>query len=211
MNAQSGISNRIAAIVVGAMVSLGLTSAPALAAPILLTDSAGQLIGADGVLIDGSLFDVRFVDGTCVDLFGGCDEESDFAFGGNPSGAEAAANALLNLVFQDVAAGDFDSDPTLTNGCSFAQCSVFIPFAVDTAASLVIVSQAINAMFSNAVDASGPLSTFADTTPNTNTVFAVFQPSAPPAVIPLPGAAWLFLSAAFGLWGVRRRRLAQHA
>jgi hypothetical protein len=55
-------------------------------------------------------------------------------------GTEAAANALLDLVFQDVAAGDFDSDPTLTNGCSFAQCSVFIPFAVDTAASLVIVS-----------------------------------------------------------------------
>ena len=40
----------------------------------------GQLMGASGVLVDGNPYDVEFVDGTCIDLFSGCDEASDFTF-----------------------------------------------------------------------------------------------------------------------------------
>ena len=38
----------------------------------------GELVGASDVLVDGTLYDVKFQDGTCVDLFDGCDEVSDF-------------------------------------------------------------------------------------------------------------------------------------
>ena len=31
----------------------------------------GQLMGASGVLVDGSLYDVQFLDGTCIDLYSG--------------------------------------------------------------------------------------------------------------------------------------------
>ena len=33
----------------------------------------GQLIRAENVSIDGRLFDISFVDGSCEGLFGGCD------------------------------------------------------------------------------------------------------------------------------------------
>ena len=40
----------------------------------------GQLMGASGVDVGGSLYDVQFLDGTCIDLYSGCDDVSDFTF-----------------------------------------------------------------------------------------------------------------------------------
>ena len=37
-------------------------------------DGAGQLTDATGVDVDGSLYHVEFVDGTCAALFVGCDD-----------------------------------------------------------------------------------------------------------------------------------------
>ena len=36
-----------------------------------------QLTGANGVNVNGSLYNVRFADGTCVAIFDGCDSVSD--------------------------------------------------------------------------------------------------------------------------------------
>jgi hypothetical protein len=38
----------------------------------------GILHGASGVLVDGNLYDVQFLDGSCISLYSGCDEDSDF-------------------------------------------------------------------------------------------------------------------------------------
>jgi hypothetical protein len=76
----------------------------------------GILYGASGVDVGGTLYDVEFVDGTCIDLFNGCDELSDFTFK-TEAAAALASLALVDQVFRDVALGDFDSDPLLTNGC----------------------------------------------------------------------------------------------
>ena len=48
-------------------------------APVLIIDATGGLLGATGVLVDGKFYDVDFVDGTCPDVFGVCDE-AHFAF-----------------------------------------------------------------------------------------------------------------------------------
>ncbi len=88
---------------------------------ILNVDASGQLTGATGVevVVDGmtQTFDVIFVDGTCIAVFDGCDENTVFTF---TTTAEAlvASQALLDQVFHDPIGGDFDIHPELTLGCS---------------------------------------------------------------------------------------------
>ena len=80
----------------------------------------GILTGARNVDVGGFFYDVKFVDGTCHDVFAGCDALSDFQFE-TFEGAVAAADALLKQVFVDVpSAGNFDTHPELTFGCTDA-------------------------------------------------------------------------------------------
>jgi hypothetical protein len=94
----------------------------------------GQLMGASGVDVGGTSYDVLFLDGTCSALFNGCDDVSDFTFQ-TLVDASQASQALLDQVFIDSILGDFDSSPDLTNGCdpilyynSNRYCQVFTPF-----------------------------------------------------------------------------------
>ena len=77
--------------------------------------AGGILVGATGVDVNGTLYDVAFVDGTCEALFSGCDELTDFDF--RQQEALVASQALLDQVFLD---GEFllDTNPALTAGCS---------------------------------------------------------------------------------------------
>ena len=68
-------------------VGLVLMASGAQAATLNVVD--GQLMGASDVLVDGNLYDVQFLDGTCIDLYNGCDEISDLTF-------QTEASAKLN-------------------------------------------------------------------------------------------------------------------
>jgi len=99
-----------AAIVV-ALLLLAFNSS-ATAAPILQV-VGGELMGATGVDVGGTLYDVAFVDGSCIGQFSGCDNASaDFAFT-TDSAAFDATLALLDQVFLDGPSGAFDSQPDL--------------------------------------------------------------------------------------------------
>jgi len=104
-------------------------------ADVALDVRGGQLFGASDVPVGDMLFDVEFVDGTCVAVFDGCDESSDFEFA-TLADARLAGEVLLAEVFLDVGLGTFDTDPLLTNGCGpdpdLADCIVLIPYALDT-------------------------------------------------------------------------------
>ena len=76
----------------------------------------GILHGASGVIVDGSSYDVEFLDGTCIALFNGCDDVSDFTFQ-SLAAATLASQALFDQVLLDGPAGNFNSDPDITNGC----------------------------------------------------------------------------------------------
>ena len=107
--------------------SLGLCiafgGAHALAAQLVV--EPGILTGANGVRVGGGLYNVEFVDGTCVALFAGCDSATDFTF--TPSALDAAG-ALLDQVFiDDPQLGAFDSTPALTAGCANPVCYVVTP------------------------------------------------------------------------------------
>ena len=101
--------------------------------------AGGQLMGAFGVDVGGTLYDVEFVEGTCPALFSGCDEASDFPFASQAE-AEVAAAALGEQVFLDGPSGNFDSEPWLTNGCEDPHtCFVYIPVAVESVTNTAVV------------------------------------------------------------------------
>ncbi|MDN4502238.1 PEP-CTERM sorting domain-containing protein [Alteromonadaceae bacterium BrNp21-10] len=91
----------------------------------------GQLMGATGISVNGAHYDVMFLDGTCINIFSGCDEQSDFLF--DASGASEASKQLLQQVLLDVTLGLFDFTPSLTNGCgSQSYCNILTPFELGT-------------------------------------------------------------------------------
>ena len=93
----------------------------------------GFLYGASGVIVDGSSYNVEFLDGTCISLYDGCDSVSDFTFQSEAS-AVLASQALLDQVFLDGPLGMFDTETPLTSTCSlygFFECITWTPFAAD--------------------------------------------------------------------------------
>jgi len=92
-------------------VAITLLVAPS-ASAVTLNVSGGQLFGASGVIVDGIAYDVQFLEGTCIDLYDGCE---DFTFQ-TAAAAEAASQALIDQVFLDGPQGAFDTNPGLTNG-----------------------------------------------------------------------------------------------
>jgi hypothetical protein len=93
----------------------------------------GILHGASGVDVGGTLYDVEFVDGTCLGLFTGCDDVSDFTFQ-TSTAAILASQALLDQVFLDGPSGNFDSNPSLTLGClniSISLCTTVTPHSIN--------------------------------------------------------------------------------
>lgn len=110
------------------------------AAAATLTWSGGQLLGASGIDVGGTFYDVQFVDGACIALFAGCDETSDFTFHTLAETLKASV-ALSVQVFEaahiergytgDPADG-IAWEPSLTSGCFFSlRCLVYTPFQYD--------------------------------------------------------------------------------
>lgn len=101
---------------------------------VVLDIQSGKLMGASGILVNGSSYDVHFTDGTCAGLYGGCDSAADFPFNTQETARDASL-ALLDQVFN--AFPLYDLDPTLTNGCptayfylgaTYAGCTILTPY-----------------------------------------------------------------------------------
>lgn len=92
----------------------------------------GELIGASGVDVGGTLYNVEFLDGTCIDLYSGCDDVSDFTFQVRAD-AQLAALALISQVYggED---STYTDNPYLTRGCeaglsdSRDNCGLLTPY-----------------------------------------------------------------------------------
>lgn len=163
-----------------------------------LVVSGGQLVGATGVDVDGTLYDVEFLEGSCNTLFSGC---TDFDFT-TYAAATLASQALLDQVFLGV----YDADATLTFGIVSAPGHAVtpVPLAQDpTNTTTRVMWRAKN--FSGTTEdvvVSAILLPAWDTNDIPGSVFADWTPSA----VPLPAAAWLFGAAILGLGGLKRKK-----
>lgn len=183
----------VSAAVVASSMFVGMASA----APILQIENA-ILTGVKNIVIDGKLYDVEFVGGSCSQAFAPCDASS-FLFT-TRAGAGAAAQALADQVFLNDSESNSDGLPANTRGCDVTlDCWFFNPYAVD--------GDRVEAVgFHNAVympDAIEWLST--DVTARyTNVTYARW--TAASAAVPEPGSIALMGLAMAGFAFSRRRK-----
>ena len=117
-----------------ALVGLAMMGMAGTANATLIVAGDGTLLGATDVLVDSTLYDVEFVDGSCFDLFDGCDELSDFDFTDEAT-ALLAAQALLDQVM----VGIYDLDPELIFGCGDVRlCQTLTPYALSNTDAAVV-------------------------------------------------------------------------
>lgn len=209
------VRRKITAVVKALAGAVLVTAAgAAYAATPVVTGSGSSLTltGANDVSINGSTYNVEFVDGSCNGLFGGC-SSSNFSFS-DPMVALGAANALLDQVliaFQNV--GNFENSPNLTQGCSDPHaCSIYIPYASSDGTANVAIATNVNAQNNpNNPDgaALGTVAASTDTTGQSQFTYARFTASTGgtpnPSSVPEP-STWLLMMAGFGIAGLALRR-----
>jgi len=178
-----------------------------------LNVSGGMLMGATGVDVNGILFDVKFLDGTCAELYTGCDENTDFPFTNSADLNDivliwAAVTALFDQVLIDSSSGAFDSYPILINGCVLAgACQINTPLFVGSSTEFIPAFGAFNDIaveqgLTTNLDHINEEAVYFNSNPSPlfpsadASVFAVWNQT---TVVPVPPALWLFLSGILGL------------
>lgn len=186
--------------------SLLLSASGAMAAT-LQVDRSGQLIGASGVAVDGALYNVEFLDGTCAEVFGDCTEGATGLPFNDMATALLAGQALVNQVLLDGPLGLFDTRPSLVRGCdSDAPCFTFIPYGFGTGTamdSVLVANHSVNLAVDYAFDSSHDLSLQG----NLNYARFTAAASAPGlAPVPVPAPLLLLLGGVGGLAFLRGAR-----
>lgn len=181
-----------------------VVASSAQAVPTLLIDGGGQLIGADRVDVGGSLYDVRFGNGSCTGLFSGCNNAvDDFAFQTQAEGI-VAAQALLDQVFIDNGSNLFDTEPETILGCSsVSTCQALIPVTLLTGGLLSnVITNNNNSIAGDTASSTLTLQRALSTASNGSRTYAVFTAS---ASVPEPSVIALFSVGLLGTFIAGRR------
>lgn len=174
-------------------------------------NGSGILTGATNVMVQGTAYNVTFVEGSCDSLFNGC---ASFTFNSEAS-ATAASQALLDQVLLDGVGGSFDAYTDLTYGCSQnAFCISLTPFgtevfSIDRYASTVAAVNFSPEIAGNNEDyvGGGYLDPTMDLSNSNQMNYAVWTvaATAPGTELPEPGGIALFGIALLGVAMTRRR------
>lgn len=183
------------AINILAAILMWVASSAMVSAAILTVDVGGQLTGASGVDVDGTDYDVAFLDSTCIALFDNCDAVSDFDFQ-TETQADAATEALFEQVFIDGPLGAFGTMPSLINGLEDSSSDIFFvitPYGFMLSGNLTCSSAGLNSLgLPGFVQGPVCVSPADDLASNDRLVFAVWTPSRiSPIPVPTSGVLWL--------------------
>ncbi len=198
-----------------AFLAAGLCVAVSTNAAVMLQVTAGKLVGASGVVVDGQTYSVSFQDGTCATVFAPCGETGTFPFG-----TEQSALAAMSALQTQVLPGFYDINPDQIVGCGgLGLCQITTPFAASGSGALSQVRSATLFNFSPGTQLDSiSVSIMADSlnlggvpAEIDSIVFAVW--TATPATVPEPGTASIVALALFGAAQSCRRRgkAASHA
>ena len=173
----------------------------------LVTDIDGKLMGVDGIDVNGTMYDVDFVEGSCYTLFAPCLTDDVFTF--NINEAVDASWALKNQVFEIPEWSFYDSMLTMTNGCEGAlfSCTIFTPYSAgaDNMGNAMFVNG--DGLFDfNNVTTCGNCYKADNTADMPGAVYAIWEEVGGPSPVPVPAAVWLFGSGLLGLVGFARRK-----
>nr|WP_320193579.1 PEP-CTERM sorting domain-containing protein [uncultured Desulfobacter sp.] len=193
---------------------VGVFYSYAAATTLEIDESTGLLTGATDVLVNGSSYNVEFVEGTAEDLFR--DSEGNWAFSfASQTEAWEASSALLAQVFQNTEEGDFDDDPTLTYGSAedslYNYLLVFTTYGLSTnyegyVSGVYAQNGAKEKLdFVNAT----PIPATNDTTTKDSAVYAIWTPavSSAPTPTPEPSSILLFVAGLIGFAGMNRKKI----
>ncbi len=186
------------------LVGLGLSTSSA-AATVLQIDGTGQLTGVTGIFVESGSFretyDVSFQDGSCIELFTGCNSNAEDLFPINTR--LGAANAALLI-----AIGDISDSPESIRGCeSLVECFVSGVSNINTAgpsggnvsAGTLLIQAGPGDDFPISESSIGNRAQ--DLTLVANRTYAIWTPT---TVVPIPAAVWLFGSGLVALGWIRR-------
>lgn len=154
----------------------------------------GQLLGATGLIVNGALFDVAFVDDSFENAF----NNTVPLIHDTLNEALAFGNILNGNVFLDDTSGQFDTKPNLISGCNNSiVCFIRIPYELAQGAGSIVNANTVNV--NNYSDELKDKVTFTATFPTDdnfaaygNNVYAVFSPSQV-APVPEPATYMMFL------------------
>lgn len=165
-----------------------------------------QLLGAMGVEVAGTLYDVAFVDGICVDVVFGCDNPASLAFS-DAATALLAAQAIFDQVI-NIAGANYSSSPGLVNGIDLGQADSYIYTPLFNGSGFDVVSTRNHqATVLDAVSGPSSIIQSTDTSAEAITVFASWSlADTEPTVsaVPLPAGGILMLTGLAGIAALGR-------